>query len=263
MIDPKFIEWMNMELDGVLPHRQGRELREYLDSHPEAQRCFEGLRATFEAMDKSPESEPPPHLFERIRAAIPFGRYQAVSPARGSAPRQGRWFIMPRLRYAAAFGFGIVFGLLVYSAISYDSGGGSGGVDNSDFWGTMKRIDSADGFTQSRVLGVDVDGVTGQVRLHESDDVLLAEVTLDSSDEIEWVMEYNADDVSFEGYRCFDGGTGDVVAAKSEMRVLQSGDTRYFLFFARKDHRVSPFVVKIYSADQLLLEEPLIPAVSQ
>jgi hypothetical protein len=90
--------------------------------------------------------------------------------------------------------------------------------------------------------------------------VLLAEVALNASDDIDWVVEYDAGDVSFDGYRSFNGGTGDVVAANTEMRVHQTGETRYLLFFTRKSHSVTPFIVKIYSANQLLLEHTLSPA---
>jgi hypothetical protein len=44
MIEPKFIEMMNMELDGVLSERDRADLREYLSSSPDASEYFEGLR---------------------------------------------------------------------------------------------------------------------------------------------------------------------------------------------------------------------------
>jgi hypothetical protein len=260
MIEPKFVEWMNMELDGVLPPRRSKELHEYLSSHPDAAKYFDGLRATVAAVDSVEPAEPPPGLERRITDAVPWDRHPVADRGGGPVAALGKWFTGPRWRYAAVFGFGIVFGLLVYSAINYDNARRGAGLDITDFSGTMRHITTADGFRQTQEFGVDLDEVHGSVSLHQSNEVLLTEVALDTPGRIEWVVEYDADDVSFDGYRCFDGDTGDVIAARTEMRVVQSGDTRYLLFFTQKDHPVTPIVVKIYSADQLLLEKSLTPA---
>jgi hypothetical protein len=260
MIDPEIIELMNMDLDGALSPSESAELRRRIASDPEAEKYFESLRATVTTVDACEEREPPAHIEERILAAVPFGRYPAGSTRKGLAARLEQWFFSPRLRYAAVFAGGLAFGIIVYAAISYDNGRSDDMLDNSDYWGTMRHINDADGFKQTDVLGVDLDGVRGQVSLHESEAILLADVALESSGEIEWVLEYDAKGVSFDGYRCFDGARGNVVAGKAEMRVLQTGGAHYLLFFTQKDHPVRPIVVKIYSADRLLLERSLDPA---
>lgn len=260
MIEPKFIELMNMELDGALPERDRTQLHEYLSSAPEATKYFEGLRAAVEAANSVEQVEPPAGLRGKILDAVPFSHPHVEAPLRGFAGWRENWFTMPRFRYAAFFVFGIAFGVLVYSAMNYDAQRGEGELNISHFLGTMKQFTSSDGFKQTRAFDVDLDRVQGQLNLHESDRLLLAEVALDASGEIDWVVEYDARDVSFDGYRSFNGGESDVTAAKTEMRVHQTGDTHYLLFFTRKSHPVTPFVVKIFSADRMLLEHTLSPA---
>ncbi len=274
MIEPKFIEMMNLELDGALGKSDHASLHEHLSSHPEAARYFEDLRAALAAVDSVGQVDPPPGLGARIIGAVPFAASGGRGADYGRTTWRERWLIIPRFRYAAVFIFGLFFGVLVYSAINYDTGRGGGGVDISEFLGTMRQITSADGFRQTRAIGVDFDQVRGSVSLHESSDVMLAEVTLDSPGEIEWVVEYDAGDVTFDGYRSFNGGSGNIVTADREMRVHQSGETRYLLFFTRLGHEgrkapsgrlapsdtASPLTVKIYSADQLLLEQTISPA---
>jgi hypothetical protein len=260
MIEPKFFEMMNMELDGVLPEKDRTRLHDYLSSVPEANIYFEGLRAAVEAANSVEQVEPPAGLINKIMNAVPFSHHQVEAPHKGFTNWRENWFTMPRFRYAAVFVFGIVFGVLVYSAMNLDSERGAGELNVSKLLGTMKQYTELDGFTQTGAFGVDLDRVQGSVSLHESDKVLLAEVALDASDDIDWVVEYDAGDVTFDGYRSFDGGAGDVVAAKTEMRVHQTGDSRYLLIFTRKSHPVTPFKVRIYSADQLLLENTLSPA---
>ena len=274
MIEPKFIEMMNLELDGALGKSDHASLHEHLSSHPEAARYFEDLRAALAAVDSVGQVDPPPGLGARIIEAVPFAANGGRGADYGRTTWRERWLIIPRFRYAAVFIFGLFFGVLVYSAINYDTGRGGSAVDISDFIGTMRQITSADGFRQTRAIGVDFDQVRGSVSLHESSDVMLAEVTLDSPGEIEWVVEYNAGEVTFDGYRSFNGGSGNIVTADQEMRVHQSGETRYLLFFTRlgpsgrkppsgrlpPPDTASPLTVKIYSADQLLLEQTISPA---
>lgn len=260
MIEPKFIEWMNMELDGVLPERDRVELRDYLSTNTEAADFYEGLRAALAAVDAVDDVEPPSGLSEKINDAVPYVSRYGRDPNRGFSGWREKWMVMPRLRYAAVFVFGIVFGVLVYSAINVDTRRGGEKLDISDFLGTMRHITTSDGFRRTRTFDVDLDRVRGGVSLHESDGILLAEVALDATEDIDWVVEYDARDVSFDGYRSFNGGVGDVVAGKTNTRVHQSGDTRYLLFFTRRNRPVTPFVIRIYSADQLLLEHSLSPA---
>ena len=260
MIEAKFIEMMNLELDGVLPERDRDRLHEYLASDPEANGYFGGLRAAVEAANSVEQVEPPAGLSEKILNAVPFSHHRFNAAHPGVANWRENWFTMPRFRYAAVFVFGIVFGILVYSAINLDSRRGGGELNISKILGTMKQYDASEGFTQTGTIGVDLDRVRGSVSLHESDMVLLADVALDATDDIDWVVDYDAEDLTFDGYRSLDGGAGDVVAGRSQMSVRQTGNGHYLLFFTRKRRPVTPLKLRIYSADQLLLENTLSPA---
>jgi len=260
MIEPKFLEMMNLELDGVLAERDRTQLHEYLSSDPEANKYFEGLRATVAAANSVEQVEPPPGLTGKIMNAVPFAHRLREPQRRGFAGWWDIWLTMPRFRYAAVFVFGIVFGVLVYSAVNFESQRGDRELDVTELLGTMKQYTASEGFTQTGTFDVDLDRVQGRVSLHESENVLLAEVALDASDDIDWVVEYDRGELTFDGYRSFNGGAGDVSAAGTEMRVHQTGDMRYLLFFTRKGHPSTPFKVRIYSADQLLLEHTLSPA---
>jgi hypothetical protein len=261
MVDPEFVERVNMELDGVLSRRESARLRERIASDPEAAEYVERLRAVLNAVDQSEEPEPPSHLEERILAAVPWGRYPTHRGVHERSHFWDRWFLGPRLRYAAVFGFGIVFGILVYAAMSYDADRSGRRLDNSDFFGTMIQNEKSDGFKETNAFAVDFAEVSGRVVLRQSDRMLLTEVALDSPKKIEWTVQYDADDLSLVGYQRLDGGTDRVVSAQSEMRVVQSGDARYLIYFTRMDDPLTPIIVRIFSADQLLLEQLLTPAV--
>jgi hypothetical protein len=260
MIDAEFVELINMEIDGVLSSRDRAKLRSYLESNPEAAEYYGRLNSTVAAIESVSDPEPPAHLEEKILAAVPFGHYPTAASARGFGARVERWFLALRLQYAAVFIFGIVFGLLVYSAISYDDGNGAGGLESGDFWGTMGQISKIDGMEPAGKLDVDFNEVTGKVSFYEHGAKLVADVSLASSDEIEWTLDGGTANVSFDGYRSISGSSGNVVASGTGLRVLQTGEAHYLLFFTHRDHPMEPLMIRIFSADQLLLERSLTTA---
>jgi hypothetical protein len=260
MIEPKFIELMNVEWDGLLAEKERAELQAYLSSHPEAMKYFEGLRTVLSAVDSVGPGEPPSGLHEKIMDAVPFSRASAEVPRGHFSSWWGNWFGLPRMRYAAVFIVGVVFGVLVYTAMNYGSNRSGGGLDSSEFMGTIGKIEATHGFRQIRAFDVDLGVVQGTLSLHEAQSALVADVALDAGEEIEWIVDYNAKDVTLDGYRRSKGSEGDVLASTGEMRVQQSGDARYLLLFTKKNPLVTPFVVKIFSADRLLLEQSLSPA---
>ncbi len=257
----RIAELMNSEFDGVNSEAESRELAEYLDAHPGAREEFEQLQALTRRLHAEGHVDPPAHLFHRIISAIPFGRHSR--PA-GSAHESGdgifSWlgglFPRPRLRYASTFGVGLVAGVvLLWAAVANNRVDGS--LDISNLYGTMKAINPSDGFEVVGKVGVDLDQVHGEIRLHESDRTLLAEVSLSASEEIRWVLRYDGSDIAFEGFRQVEGPAGDMVAATDEMTVNQVGDSRYILFFTETNGTHSTMSIEIFSAGKLLYQNEL------
>jgi len=252
------VELMHAEIDGTNAPEQTRQLNEYLAAHADARRDFEELRALATHLDAQPHVDPPAHLIHRILAAIPFGRY----PKAGSERGLGAWlsvaFPRRRLRYVAAFALGVVAGcILLWSTVSsryVDSP-----LDVTNLYGTMRTIEPTDGFKVVGTAGVDLGPVRGEIRLHESDRKLMAEVSLRASDPIEWVLHYGPD-VAFEGYRQVAGAAGAVTAAGTEMRVSQAGEGRFILFFTETDGSVTPMSIEIFESGKLIYQKQFVDA---
>lgn len=253
-------ERMNAEIDGENTESGTRKLHRWLEGDPSRRAEFEDLHALTGALDRAPDLEPPPHLFHRILAAIPFGRY----PAATARPRTGwrAWWAKhlprPQLRYASTFALGLVVGAILLWAAGRgpENGTGEGALDISTLYGTMNTIDTTDGFQLLDRVGVNLAQVHGGIQLHESDHTLLADVSLTSEEPIEWVIHYDEADVSFEGFRRVTGG-GTLSAASTHMQVKQQGDGRFLLFFAEKEGARAPMGFEIFSDGELLYEGAL------
>jgi len=185
MIGPEFIEQANRELDGVLSRPESELFHKRLATDAEAAKYFESLRATLAAVDAAEEFDPPSHLESRILGAIPWGQHRPQTQARGRATFRDWRIFTPKLRYAVTFVFGVLFGLIVYTSIVYNTDQSPGGLDDSDFYGTMRYINNTDVCQETQSVELNLDQVKGHVRLHEADRVLLAEVSLESAGEID------------------------------------------------------------------------------
>jgi hypothetical protein len=250
---------MNAELDGANTEAQSRELEALLAADPSAREHFERLRGLTSRLASIESVDPPAHLLHRILSAIPFGKY----PLRAKREREAGLFSWlgtliprPRLRYASAFAVGLVAGfVLLWATVANDRVDGS--LDISNLYGTMKAINPSDGFREVGSVGIDLDQVRGEIRLHESDRRLLADVSLSAPEQIEWVLRYNASDVAFEGYRRLEGDSGAVAAAEDRMMISQVGESRYILFFSERENGRPDMSVEIFSDGKLLYQKDL------
>jgi hypothetical protein len=162
----------------------------------------------------------------------------------------------PRLRLLATFATGLVCGVVLLW-VALTGGAVDQPLDISNLYGTMRAIETSDGFEVVGAVGVDIDRVRGEIRLHESDRKLLAEISLDAAREIEWVLSYGEADVDFEGYRQVEGSPGRVSASSGAMTVSQTGPGRYILFFTEHDVVETPMRIQIFSSGNLLYNKDL------
>lgn len=252
----RITELMNREIDGFNTSAESDELNRFLAGDAAARAEFDALRALHRRLAAMPAVDPPPHLIHRILTAVPFGRHSSQAHTHEGV---GAWlsgiFARPRLRLAATFATGLAAGIALWAAV--DGGHVDGTIDTSTLYGTMRAIQTSDGFQVVGQVGIETAQVRGEVRLHESDRKLLAEISLDTTDPIEWTVRYDREDVAFEGFRQIEGDAGSVNAAGDVMTVSQVGSGKFILFFTEQNHAATPMSIDIFSAGNLLYHNDL------
>lgn len=259
---------INGELDGTNTGDQSAELRAWFDQNPGEREQFDVMQTVVGAMEAEGFHEAPEGHLETVVASIPFRLHPAEEAARPDAGLGWYgWlrdiFSRPALRFAGAFGVGLVAGAVVWSAavkrsvdtpLHYT-------LDIADISGTMKSVSDVPGYTPIGELEVRLEGVEGRFQLHrhESGEALLAEVELHSDAPIEWVLEYDSRAANLEGFRRYTGSGGSLVATDSptlaQTRTSHEGDGRYVLFFSTRDGLEAPMTVRIFSSEELLFED--------
>ena len=76
MIDRKYIELINYEIDGIITPEQRSQLQEYLLKNPKAKKLYQELTATNSMVNSMPEIEPTENLKKRVLNSINFNKYQ-------------------------------------------------------------------------------------------------------------------------------------------------------------------------------------------
>jgi len=250
MSQERLIELIHMELDRETTPEESAELARALVDNPGGQRLQRELTEVVTLLQHSAEAEVPSELRNRVLDAIPHDLYtQEPSPQ----PQRYRpsfsfssWF-----RYATVFGLGIVSGLLVFTAASRTDIDQTG-FDTSRLSGTMGGQSSSGHYAEVGALEIPLESVDGSVRLFESDGALLAQVSLRSAAEIEWILHYGGSGITLAEIGTSPGG--DLAVRNGEISVRQTGEAIYLLRFEQVGSLTAPPSFRILVGDQIAFE---------
>lgn len=109
------LELINAEIDGTLTGPQRAELNRLLLADPSVRALRDGLARTCRALDEMPREEIPAGLHEAIVTGLP------VAAPKSHGLRHVSFTSRPLLRYAAAFGGGLLVSALAFQLGRLDS----------------------------------------------------------------------------------------------------------------------------------------------
>jgi hypothetical protein len=190
MIEEKYIELIQADVDGELPEQHRAELSRYLLASPEARALRDELRQVCGALDQLPAAEPPPGLKGAILAAVPL-------PAAGvaAALKRSNWARFPILRVAAAFAGG-----MLVSAIAFQLGPDrQASLDVSEIAGTLASHDPVTGSAPVDTVQVSLDQAQGTVSLFRSATMRVVEFDLAVQQPLDVVVVHDGQQARFSG----------------------------------------------------------------
>ena len=169
--------------------------------------------------------------------------------------------LRPLVRYAYLFVAGLILGILSYPAV-FGTGAGQASVHPTDIYGTLKAMNTREGFQPVGKLDVDKDGIHGSVKMSRNKDLLLAEVDIQSQSKIEVSLQYDPTQMSFSAFCKLPGATGDyrsdVNIGKDYVKLSNLGQERYTLVFAGRSSGSQIVHVQVFSAGTVLYENELL-----
>jgi anti-sigma factor RsiW len=186
MIEEKYLELIQADVDRELPERQRAELSQYLLANPEARALRDELRQVCGALDQLAAAEPPSGLRDSILSQT---RRPVPAPMRGAVAR------FPLVRLAAAFAGG-----LFVSAIAFQLGGDPrADFDVSEVAGTLASQDPVARSEPVDVVQVSLDGASGTVALFRSATMRVVEFDLAVQQPLDVVVVHDGQEARFIG----------------------------------------------------------------
>jgi hypothetical protein len=261
MIEKKYIELINQEIDGVNTPQDSAKLKAYLAANPKAKSLYNDLRAASEMLNAVKEIDSPSHLKANILNAIPADKYAAREKrAPQSKPNLLEnlfGFLQPRpaARYAFAFSLGLFAGVLIYAALVENVHKNSMPT-NSDLYGTIALREAPGSFDAGDIVEMNP---YGTINLKYSKDLVVAELNLQTQQEVELVFEYDPSALKFGAFSIRNQAASNTVkTSENSLRLTSFGENKYAVLFTKRIDAPAPLRLKIYSADGALLHEQII-----
>ena len=172
------LELINAEIDGVLTGPQRAELNRLLLADPSVRALRDGLTRTCRTLDEMPREDVPSGLHEAIVTGLP------VATPRSHGLRRTGFTSWPLLRYAAAFGGG-----LLVSALAFQFGK----LDSTEFGAGQLAGTIADATHAEARMIVNLDQARGSITLMGAAEAPQVVTSLKSSQSVSIVTRLHED----------------------------------------------------------------------
>jgi len=220
--DPKTLELINADIDGVISSAGKAELEALLADSPEAQALHAEFSALAESLDGLEKLNAPPHLKHTIMASLP--QQQAARSKSGSNFLRSL-IAAPALGYAAMFAAGSV---LTLSLVSSDQVTQSAFDDVTGLVGTISnQVPDGPGI---HAMQINRKEVAGTVTLRSSGPLLIVDFDLVSSGAVDIVASYTDQTVWFNGFAQLESPGASISAESGRVTMQIEGKRRYALF---------------------------------
>jgi hypothetical protein len=255
MVEKKYIELINKEIDGVNLPRDRIKLKEYLKNNPEAQNLYDDLVNLSNLLHQVDDAEPSPNLKKNILNSIPWEK-QAVKPDRNflqSLIRSLQFRFNFNLIYA--FSAGLIAGIIIYTLS--DKIQKSTPVDISRLTGTFIIGESSEVFEPVQKLNINLSGIDGTFNLKSAKGLMLAELYLRTQKQVEVVLEFDEQGLDFSGFRHLNKGGLQLNVSTDQLKLTHVGDHKYIFVFRNKTPALQPLHFNIFSDGALVYEKTL------
>lgn len=256
MIDERYIELMNGEIDGANSPEESDELKRYLESSPEAQSYFEGLRQLEHIFEEAKNKLPPEQVRQNILSSI-YGKKQVPEKKAFFAATFSFFKNRPSRTFVYAFAGGIIFGLCLWAIIlQFIPQATSPDLDK--LYGTLAIMEDEKSLFTSQPIVFKLSEVSGSVRIRYAKEKIFTELRLLSYSEIQIVFKHDHH-VQFEGLSVAGSGHYQTTIKDSETSLTHNGTRDYLLMFDDRHHTMSAIHFRIFADGEQIFEETVHP----
>ena len=245
MLERNMLELMNKDIDKATSLDEKEKLHQYLKENPEANVLYNELLKSEHMLDKLEDINPSPNLKKRILNSIDYNFYTDEKKESKFWGYLSSIFSGSRTSYAVSFGVVIVVGLIILTAIFY----------NSTFHDELESYNTSGTIGLHKlniVKSIDIlsEDISGRVDVSRVSNFYGFNIKLDSPSEYKLLIEFDSDNLSLTDLNSvsFEQGLGYV-------QIYGSQDLNYFLSFSAKDLTSEKFTLKILKENRELFKK--------
>jgi len=246
MIDSKYIELMNKEIDNVISNDEKIKLHDYLSSNEDAKEYFNGLLLTNQYLDELPDGNPSENLKKQILNSINFNRYSPKVKSRSS----WSYFFNPKLKFVYTFAMGLIAGLIIYGVITdytnnfnTEDVSGTIGIENKNV-NTLEQIP------------LSISNISGTIEVMNQENKFWLNVDLISSQKYDLIVTY-PDNIKFENIKPERGSNFSCNIDKNNITTSNSGLQQYSLLFSQNNLSSAKLNLKISKSGKIIYNNNL------
>jgi hypothetical protein len=255
MIADPFIELMHQEIDGANSPEESAKLHAFLASNPEARQLYEELAAMSNLLQEVKPVEPPAYLPHVIMNRLPPNRYASRSETNWLAGFREWLATKFSPQYAFAFAGGAMIGIVMY-VLLVQTTLKSPVEDWSKFSGAMIQRETIENLKTVQTLEISAHGVSGKIDLKKAENVVAAELALDSAQPIEVTISFNEKQLGFKSLAMLDeAAASEAILISGAAQLTHAGRRRYAVVLTKKDAAAARLEFKIAGAGEVLYEK--------
>lgn len=255
MIDKKYIELINKEIDGLNSQKDSAKLKEYLAKNSEAQNLYDDLVKLSHTLRRVNDFDPPPNLKKHILNSIKWNKYTF---------KEKRNFLIPpipsirfKFNFVYTFSAGLIVGIIIYS-IFLNKILKTTSLDISHLTGTLIINDSSLKFETTEQLEINLKEGYGTLNIKNAENLVLAELYLTTQKQIEVVLEYAEQDMILNSLTHLNQKGIHANIGDNYIKINHTGDHKYIFIFKDKTSAITPISFKVFSDGTLLYEKTIL-----
>lgn len=251
MIEDKYIELMNQEIDGVNTAADSDELHHYLEQSPEGRRYYDELCGMTQALSQADPIDPPLGLKREILSKLRPKTSHARTPFFDAL--RARF----RPKYAYTFAVGLLAGICLYAIFSSYSSDGNR-LNRDSLYGTI-AFESVKGSPSSTIpVEFDLAEAAGTATFTYFERAVVAQVNVRTEQQIDLLLEY-PDNLVFEVFKTLVSTDHDLQTENGTLRVTNRGVSDFVIVFKETAKSHQTLRLKVLSEGNLLFEKTIEP----
>lgn len=245
MINEKYIELMNKEIDQVITPDERIELQNYLSKNKAAKEYYDELLLTNDFLNRLPDHNPPENLKKHIINSIDFSRYEKHPE---SVKKSSGFLWGLKFRYTYIFAAGLLAGIIIFSIFLLNTGG----VKTNEVYGTI----GAEKMRTLQEIQLNFSDISGKIQLKQKDNTFWFDISAFTPKNTDFIVSY-PDEIQFDNILPGSSSNIEISRNKNYIKITNAGTQQYSLQFTQITTASSPMYIRILQSGNVVYEHEL------